>query len=167
MLVKKVLVDRTDRLYQMPPDLLDFARPLLGKPLLSGMEMIDLGSFNWPVPFDPDQKVALASLKAASPEKIAKLKESLADWLTEYHSTRHFSRREIFLGNGISSLVWLTALTFVDTGDLALVPSLGVPLYRKEVTAAGGVPVPYPLSDRKSTRLNSSHIQKSRMPSSA
>jgi LL-diaminopimelate aminotransferase len=148
MLVKKVLIDRTDRLYQMPPDVLDFARPLLGKPLLSGMEMIDLGSFDWPVPFEHDPKPAMAPLKAASPEKIAKLKESLADWLAEYHGTRHISRREIFLGNGISSLVWLTALTFVDTGDLALVPALGVPLYRKAVTAVGGIPVPYPLSSR-------------------
>jgi hypothetical protein len=33
MLVKKVLIDRADRFYQMPPDILDFARPLLGRPL--------------------------------------------------------------------------------------------------------------------------------------
>ena len=28
MLVKKIIIDKADRLYQMPPELLDFARAL-------------------------------------------------------------------------------------------------------------------------------------------
>jgi len=162
MLVKKVLIDRADRFYQMPPDILDFARPLLGRPLLSGPEIINLGAFGWPVPFSDDTPVTLDSFKPASPDKLRQLRESLADWLTQYHESLPINPRDIYLGGGISSIIQLITLTFVDTGDVALVPSVGVPLYRQAVTAAGGVAVPYPLSarrnwlpdiDRMSTRI--------------
>jgi LL-diaminopimelate aminotransferase len=146
MLVKKVLIDRTDRLYQMPPDILDFARPLLGKRLLGGNPVLDLASFSWPVAPETEDGEKLTSLAPATPEKIASFKESLADWLTQYYGESRIAPREIFMGNGIRSLVWLTSLAFVDTGDPALVPGLGIPYYRKAVTAAGGIPVPYPLS---------------------
>jgi LL-diaminopimelate aminotransferase len=93
--------------------------------------------------------MTLDSLKPASPEKLRQLRESLADWLTQYHGSPPISPREIYLGNGISSIIHLVALTFIDTGDVALVPSVGVPLYRQAVTAAGGIAVPYPLSARR------------------
>lgn len=148
MLVKKVLIDRADRLYQMPPDVLDFARPLLGKRLLPGSPILDLASLNWPGTPDADESQKPASLNPATPEQIALFKESLADWLTQYYSDSRIAPREIFLGNGIRSLVWLTSLAFVDHGDPALVPGLGIPCYRKAVTAAGGTPVPYSLSPK-------------------
>ena len=56
------------------------------------------------------------------------------------------------------------SLTITDT------PPAGVTVLSFQVTVAGAVLNPNNVSlvrDRKSTRLNSSHIQKSRMPSSA
>ena len=46
-------------------------------------------------------------------------------------------------------------------------PSLGPCFGVKGGAAGGGYAQVVPMEDRKSTRLNSSHIQKSRMPSSA
>jgi LL-diaminopimelate aminotransferase len=147
MLVKKVLIDRTDRLYQMPPDILDFARPLLGKPIRPGTDILDLGTFEWPT-FEVAPSAPVSSLRPATAEQIEALKQALADWLTEYHGARRIGPREIYLGNGISSLTLLVAMTFVDTGDVALVPSLAAPMYRKAITAVDGVPVPYALASR-------------------
>ena len=45
-------------------------------------------------------------------------------------------------------------------------PNVGKSTLFTALTNKGGLAANYPL-DRKSTRLNSSHIQKSRMPSSA
>lgn len=146
--MKKVLIDRTDRLYQMPPDILDFARPLLGKRILPGPPVLDLASFSWPCAGEAEVKMGSQSLLSASPEKIAALKEALAEWLSQYFGQTRVTSRQVFLGNGIRSLVWLTSLAFVEPGDPVLVPGLGIPYYRKAVTAAGGLAVPYPLSAR-------------------
>ena len=50
------------------------------------------------------------------------------------------------------------------SGDL---PRVGALIMRLDEDLAARGFLPLPITDRKSTRLNSSHIQKSRMPSSA
>jgi len=68
----------------------------------------------------------------------------------------------LFVGGGITQLVNLLALAYVDSGDVAFVPSLGIPLYRAAVTACNGEPIGYSVSsksdwkpqfDRVGTRL--------------
>ena len=57
--------------------------------------------------------------------------------------------------------------TGVVAGDLVALGSITYRKSRKQVHAFGGPAPEDAQPDRKSTRLNSSHIQKSRMPSSA
>ncbi len=148
MLIKKVLIDRADRLYQMPPDILDFARPLLGKPILPGQPILDLASFEWPNMDESAEKLPSDSLLPASTAKLAALKTTLAEWLSQYFGRDRITPKEIFLGGGIRSLFYHLAIAFVEPGDPVLVPALGIPAYRKSITAMGGLPVSYPLSSR-------------------
>ncbi|MFQ6008568.1 MAG: pyridoxal phosphate-dependent aminotransferase, partial [Candidatus Zixiibacteriota bacterium] len=54
--------------------------------------------------------------------------------------------KEIFIGGSISSLIFTLALAFIDYGDIAFVPELGIPLYRRVTTVCGGEPVGYTVS---------------------
>ena len=72
-----------------------------------------------------------------------------------------FVRRPVFTTMLIASLVVLGVASFVQLG-VDIFPKVDLPTITITTRLPGASP-----EDRKSTRLNSSHIQKSRMPSSA
>jgi LL-diaminopimelate aminotransferase len=158
MLVKKVLIDRADRLYQMPPDILDFARPLLGKPILPCQPILDLASFEWPSFEDSDEKIKAESLLPASGARLVAFREMLAEWLTQHFGGSRITPKQVFVGGGIRSLLLHTALAYVEPGDPVLVPGLGLPVYRKVVTACGGLPLSYQVSSRSNWTPDFSRI---------
>lgn len=147
-MIKKVLIDKANRLYQFPPDIFSFMRETGKKPIIKKAEIIDLGRFNWNIPFDEKLKIDTGSLNAAKPDKLKQLKEALADWFYELHKIRLNPLKEIFIGGRISSMILSTALAFVDSSDIVFVPELGLPSYRKAVTTAGGEPVSYAISNK-------------------
>lgn len=151
MLIKKVIIDKADRLYQMPLDILSFLPSRQGK-LLKRPDLIDLGSFHWPVRFPSDLSVQPSDLHPASSEKIAQLKEELAAWFQAQHHVKLNPGKEIYVGGGISQMAFALALASIDNGDVAFVPDLGVPLYRKVVIACGGEPVGYSVSIKNNWR---------------
>jgi len=162
MLVKKVLIDRANRLYQMPPDILEFAESSQKKGLLRRKDTLDLASFRWPVDFDEDQLPDSEGLEPAKAEKVALLKEQLAEWLEKRYHTRVLADKEIFIGGRISTLVHQLAIAYIDAGDVAFVPGLGIPAYRRAIIACNGEPISYTISskndwmpqfDRLSSRL--------------
>ena len=64
--------------------------------------------------------------------------------------------------------MFFAALMFGEEGAEIMYPDPGFPIYRSAIEFSGATAVPIPLyEDRKSTRLNSSHMSESRMPSSA
>ena len=78
----------------------------------------------------------------------------------------HADEEEIFHVLAGEGLAWIDGATYViGAGDTLVHPAGGPP----HTIAAGATELDVLAfgSDRKSTRLNSSHIQKSRMPSSA
>ena len=48
-MIKKVIIDKANRIFQMPPDLFSFTRDNKKKSIIKKSELIDLGHFNWPV----------------------------------------------------------------------------------------------------------------------
>jgi aspartate/methionine/tyrosine aminotransferase len=160
MLIKKVLIDKANRLYQLPPDIMAFAESDRQRAFHRRADLIDLASFRWPVEFDEDQLPNREGLLPADRERTNQLKEELAAWLARQFGTRTVATREIFVGGSISTLVYQMALAYIDSGDIAFVPSLGIPLYRKVVTACNGEPVSYSISAKNDwmprfDRLNS------------
>ena len=109
--------------------------------------MIDLMSLQWPGSVD----LGLDEgdwITPASGGEIADLREALAAWYGSVHGVRLNPAHEVFLGGSISSMMLQMTLAFVGTGDLAFVPELGVPLYRKVVIAAGGDAIAYAINHK-------------------
>lgn len=141
-MIKKVVIDKANRLFQLPPDIFSFRKLSEKAKLISKAELLDLGRFNWPV--DPNQFDATCHpLKPASAASINKLKAAVAEWLLNRHQVKVNDSKEIFIGGSISSIIYKTALAFVDKGDIVFTPDLGLPSYRKVVTLCGGEPVGY------------------------
>jgi LL-diaminopimelate aminotransferase len=162
MLVKKLVIDKANRQHLMPPDILEFTRTEKSSSLLRRADLVDLASFRWPVSGTEDQLTAAEALTPATRDQIALLKQELATWLTARYQTRLSPEKEIFIGGGVPQLMHQLALAYVDAGEVAFVPSLGIPLYRQAVRLANGEPIGYEISsksdwmprfDRLKTRL--------------
>lgn len=146
-MIKKIVVDKADRLYQMPLDITALIPTRQGK-LIRRADAIDLASFRWPLAFNDDYAIEPSGLNPASRERINNLKEELAGWFLEKHQVKLNPEKEIYIGGSISSLAFSLALANLDNGDLAFVPDLGMPLYRKVVVACGGEAVGYSISPK-------------------
>ncbi len=148
MIVKKLVIDKANRLYQLAPGIRSFVPSEPRRSLVRKTNVLDLSTFTWPVEIVPDELQRQNGMQRASQEKLSKLKEELSGWFHTYHSAKIEPSKEIFIGGGISSLIFAIALGFVDNGDIAFVPELGVPLYRRVTTACGGEPVSYSISTK-------------------
>ena len=74
---------------------------------------------------------------------------------------------KLVIGNGSDELIELLCHCFAGPDDEVVYTQYGFVMYPTSARAAGATPVKAPDEDRKSTRLNSSHVSESRMPSSA
>ncbi len=153
MSVKKIIVEKANRLYQLPPDLLSFRPPEKARPLLKKSEVLDLAGFRWlpEADFDLPQGHPLTPV---GKEDMCQLKEELVAWYSSVYGARLNPSRDVFIGNSISSNLLCLALAFVDHGDIAFVPGLGLPLYRRVVAACGGEPVAYTISSQDDWQPN-------------
>ncbi len=148
MQIKKIIIDRANRLYQMPPDLMAFARTDKARTFLKRADLIDLATFRWPIQFDDNLSLSPESLQPAGSQRIAELKEELATWLAKQCHCNVNSDREIFVGGGISTLLHQIAMSYIDPGDVAFVPGLCIPTYRRVVNACNGEPIGYSVSSK-------------------
>ena len=147
-MIKKVLIDKANRLYQFPPDIFSFIRGNEKPSLIKKTELIDLGRFNWNIEFDSKTEISPDKLSNCSPARLNRLKESIADWFYDQHKIRLNPAKEIYIGRRISNILLHTALAFIDNSDIVFVPELGLPIYKKVTTTAGGEPVSYSLSNK-------------------
>ncbi len=145
MPTRKLVIDRANRLFQLPPDILAFVKDERQRALRRKIDIVDLAHFRWPIDFDTPELNG-AALSPAGRDKIISLKEAIAEWYADQHRVELHPAREIFLGGSITSMCLLVAMAFVDPGDLVFVPSLGLPTYRRAAIAAGAQPLAYNLS---------------------
>jgi LL-diaminopimelate aminotransferase len=146
-MIKKVILDKADRLYHFPFDLEDYFPRKTLRTSERKMATIDLGHFRWPIAAE-ERNYQESPLELATAEDIFRLKTALADWLRKEYSLTIDPYREIFIGHGIRRTIFDLCLAFIEYGDIVLCPEPGLPAYRRGIIAAGGVPVSYPLSDR-------------------
>ena len=149
MVIKKVVIDKANRLYQLAPDILAFTREKSRKALLKKVELLDLAHFNWPVAANAEHLSSDSWLKPASAAKLEQLHEILADWFQTHQRVKLNPHKEIHIGGGIGSAMLGIAIGFVDHGDIVFVPELGIPLYKRVTTACCGHPVSYTVSPKR------------------
>lgn len=153
MPVKKIIVEKANRLYQLPPDLLSFARPQKRLKLLKKTELLDLASFKWPIK-PSDESIAGSPLEPVGNDDMQAAKEALAEWYLSVHGAKLNPNKEIFVGSSISANLLGLAMAFIDHGDIAFVPGLGLPLYRRVVAACGGEAIAYAVMSQDGWRPN-------------
>lgn len=146
MIKKKVVIEKADRLYQMPPDILSMIRVTDKPSLVRKTDQIDLATFDWPIRFDADLTLSADDLQPASETQLNDLKSALAEWMLANNGVKLKPDKDIFLGSGISSLIFSIGLAYLETGDIAFVPEVGLPLYRRVVIACGAEPISYPVT---------------------
>lgn len=144
-MIKKVVLDKADRLYHYPFDLEDFYPRRAIKSGEKRIPSIDLGHFHWPV----DDKSTFQegkALKIADDEDLMRFKEAISGWLSKEFGIRTDPRKEIYISQGIHRIIFDLCLAFVEYGDIVLCPEPGMPFYRRLVISVGGVPVTYPVT---------------------
>jgi len=152
-MIKKVVLDKADRLYHFPFDIEDFfpRNPAIRHKVRA--PLIDLGHFVWSVR-DTLGEAGDNPLAIAGHDDLAELKVALADWLEKVFGLSIDPRKQIYIGQGIRRIIFDLCMAFVEPGDIVLCPEPGHPIYRRHVIAAGGIPVTYPLSERTEFRPN-------------
>lgn len=152
-MIKKVVLDKADRLYHFPFDIEDFFPRTPSLRHAGRFSLIDLGHFNWPINeasfAGNDNPVALAG-----PEDILSLKSLLSAWLEKTFNLSIDPRKEIYIGQGIKRIILDLCLAFVEPGDIVLCPEPGHPIYLRHVITAGGIPVSYPLTEKTEFKPN-------------
>jgi aspartate/methionine/tyrosine aminotransferase len=148
MAVKKIVIDKANRLYRLPPTLMSSLEKGDRRRLGRKLDTLDLATFRWPVTAESDLEITEQGLQEASSEQIEKLKEELAAWFQNHHRVRLNAAKEIFVTSGISNAILSLGLAFIDSGDLAFVPELGLPHFRRVVAACGGHSIEYCISER-------------------
>ena len=159
------------RIKRLPPYVFSIVNELKVKARAQGEDIIDFGMGNPDLPTPPHivEKLCEAvrnprNHRYSASRGITKLRMAIADWYRRRHGVEIDPEREAIATIGAKEGISHLALAIVEPGDVALAPSPTYPIHPYSVIIAGGMSA---ASDRKSTRLNSSHIQKSRMPSSA
>lgn len=167
-LSKKIVIEKSNRLYQMPPEIFSFIRSEKKPGIIRRTEFLDLGRFNWPVSFDSFETGNATDWTAADNDTVEKFKETLAEWFATQHGIKLNPVKEIFVGESISRQVVQLALAFIDAGDIAFAPDIGLPHYRRAIAACGGEVISYPVTIKNNwlpdfKRINSRLGQVARM----
>lgn len=152
-MIKKIVIDKANRLYQLPPNIFSFRDDKSKAGLTKKIKTVDIGSFAWPVPFTRE-KLDSTSFASASRESIEELKGLLAEWFYNRDKIKLNSKKEIFIGSGISGLLFELMTAFVDPGDVVFVPELSIPLYKKAITTAGGESIHYEINHKHNWQPN-------------
>jgi len=167
-LSKKIMIEKSNRLYQMPPEIFSFVRSEKKPGIIRKTEFLDLGRFDWPVGFDSFDTSNAADWSAADSDTVEKFKETLAEWFGAQHGIKLNPAKEIFVGESISRQIVQLALAFIDAGDIAFAPDIGLPHYRRAIAACGGEAISYPITFKNNwlpdfKRINSRLGQVARM----
>jgi len=146
-MIKKIVLDKADRLYHFPFDLEEFFPKRTLRTIDKRFPLIDLGRFQWPVTGELPPPTATCN-KLATPDDLNQVKQAISQWLKTEFGLRAISAKEIYIGQGIRRMLLDLCLAFVEYGDVVLYPEPGIPFYKRQVITADGVPVPYPVSER-------------------
>lgn len=144
-MIKKVIIDKANRIYQQPPSLFAFKDDKTRPKLISKIKPLDLGSLRWNLSNDliTDKDNNKLAVTAASENDISNLKAAIVEWMESQYKVTLNPKKEIFITTGISQTIYNLAFAFVDPGDVVFVPELGLPAYRSAITSFGGEAVSY------------------------
>ncbi|GAB4314390.1 MAG: aminotransferase class I/II-fold pyridoxal phosphate-dependent enzyme [Candidatus Zixiibacteriota bacterium] len=160
-LIGRIQLDRADRLQRMPVRLDADLDRIAERLRQRGVEVFDLSFRSAPL---DTQQVSLSpaqgeTLGPATPGATASLRESVAQWYQQRFGVHLNPATEIDFTPNANLAAALIALSFIDAGDMALLPDPGPQMYRTAVILAGGGVIPYPLLERNDYLPNLSAME--------
>jgi len=75
------------------------------------------------------------------------LRNAIADWYLKWYQVKIDAEFEVLPLMGSKEGIMHICMTYLDAGDMALIPNPGYPTYRSAVTLAGGIPIDYDLTE--------------------
>lgn len=75
----------------------------------------------------------------------AVLRNAIADWYLKWYQVKIDPQTEVLPLMGSKEGIMHICMTYLNAGDMALIPNPGYPTYRSAVTLAGGSPIEYDL----------------------
>jgi LL-diaminopimelate aminotransferase len=147
--MRKIILDRADRLQRMPPELahLDRLAARLDRKLV---EIIDLSRIDRrpdmdPAPPPPKNEDVMSRLDEPT-------RQAFCDAVTRYYESHYGAtlkpETEVLPISSVAAGLYLLGLAYVDPGEMVLVPDPGPPAYRGAVALCGGGVQTYYLYDR-------------------
>lgn len=120
----------------------------------TGVKVINLGIGSPDLPPHPDVIKVLnnESLKPnthayQSYKGVPALRKAMADWYLHWYGVQLNSETEVLPLMGSKEGITHICMTYLNEGDIALVPDPGYPAYASAVRVAGGVPMPFKLTE--------------------
>ncbi|MDR3712117.1 MAG: aminotransferase class I/II-fold pyridoxal phosphate-dependent enzyme [Puia sp.] len=119
-----------------------------------GKKIINLGIGSPDLPPHPDV-IRVLQEAAARPDVHGyqsykgspALRKAIADWYATWYRVELNPDTEILPLIGSKEGIMHVCMTYLDEGDIALVPNPGYPSYRSAVKLAGGMPIDYDLTE--------------------
>ncbi len=158
-MVKKLVLEKADRLYHLPPVLDDFLPRRKGSKKMLGREILDLARFGWPS--IPDGEVSEEIIRKATEAEIGELCEKTAAWYRNRYGGKINPAKEIFIGGSIRQILNLLSMAYFNPGEMILTPDPGVWHYRAAAVLASAETIPYHLSERNNFKPALSAISSS------
>ena len=132
-----------------------------------GKNIINLGIGSPDLPPHPDV-IKVLQEEAAKPNTHAYqnykgspiLRKAISDWYEKWYGVTVNSDTEILPLIGSKEGIMHICMTYLNEGDIALVPNPGYPTYRSAVKLAGGVCVDYDLTEANNWQPNFTVLEK-------
>lgn len=140
-MIKKLVLEKADRLYHLPSTLDDFLPHTKRRKSVTRQEIIDLARLHWTGVDEP----AAAEMPRGD---IAALHEATAAWYTGRFGGKLNPAKEVFVAGSIRQIINLLALVYFNPGDIVLIPDPGIWHYRAAAALASAETVPYHLLER-------------------
>ncbi len=139
------MVEVSKRIKQLPPYLFAEIDRLKEKMAAKGVDVIDLGVGDPDIP-TPDEIVEAAKVAIEKPENhrypnyvgMYEFRKAVADWYKRRFNVELDTNSEVVSLIGSKEGIAHLPFAYIDSGDYALVPDPGYPVYPVAVTFAGG-----------------------------
>ncbi|MEO7044946.1 MAG: aminotransferase class I/II-fold pyridoxal phosphate-dependent enzyme [Ferruginibacter sp.] len=133
----------------------------------AGKDVINLGIGSPDLPPHPDV-IKVLNEESVKPNVHAYqnykgspvLRNAMSEWYKKWYNVSLDANTEILPLIGSKEGIMHICMTYLNEGDIALIPNPGYPTYRSAVTLAGGLPVDYELTSENNWMPDFDEIEK-------
>ncbi len=155
----------TERIKNIPPYIFAQIDQKKAEARARGIDIVDLGIGDPDLP-TPDYILDAMTEALRNPdnhtyppyEGTKPFRQAVADWYKDRFDVELDADKEVISLIGSKEGIAHAFLTFLDPGDIAILPNPGYPVYKVATLIAGGVPYQLPVNEENNYQINLSDI---------